>query len=187
MNTTQTPISLDLDSVLDRYFDPEQTLHRLASQLGVSLLSLSEFLEQAHVRQAIRRIRQMFRRRTPHLIEASLERNLRLMDSVTKIPENPTPADRDRLRREIETSRRVADLYRKMATPPTTAKRSGKPPTTRTVAPASAPVSARIPSATPPSVASSSSSPSTHPVHTHQASPDRPPTSLHSGALAPAA
>ena len=192
MNTIQTPISLDLDSVLDRYFDPEQTLHRLAGQLGISLHSLAEFLDQAHVRQAIRRIQQMFRRRTPHLIVASLERNLRLMDSVAKIPENPTPADRDRLRREIETSRRVADLYRKMTPPPPTPKQ----PSQRSAAASPRPTIAATRSPNPiPSDPSSvlphaATATPARPAAGHATPPpyqDRSPSSTHTGALAPAA
>jgi hypothetical protein len=116
MDTTQTPI--DLDDLLDRYFEPDQSLHNLARHLGISLRALSAFLEQPHVKQAIRDIRRMFRRRTPHLIEATLERNLQLINAAATLPENPTPADRDRLRRELDTSRRVADLMRRMGTSP---------------------------------------------------------------------
>ena len=116
MDTTQTPINLD--DLLDRYFEPDQSLHSLARHLNISLRALSAFLDQPHVQQAIKDIRRMFRRRTPHLIEATLERNLQLINAAATLPENPTPADRDRLRRELDTSRRVADLMRRMSTPP---------------------------------------------------------------------
>ena len=115
MDTTQTPINFD--DLLDRYFEPDQSLHSLARHLNISLRALSAFLDQPHVQQAIKDIRRMFRRRTPHLIEATLERNLQLINAAATLPENPTPADRDRLRRELDTSRRVADLMRRMSTP----------------------------------------------------------------------
>jgi hypothetical protein len=118
MNTTQTPSNPDLHLVLDHYFDPNQTLHQVATRFGFTLFALAAFLAEPPARKAIALIRAMFRRRSPHLLEAALQRDLELLNAILVLPDNPSPADQDRLRKNAETSRRVADLLRKIHTPP---------------------------------------------------------------------
>lgn len=111
MDTTQTPIKPDLNTLIRLYFDPNLEIPDVADRLGISMLDLSDYLLEPHVRAAVRRVRAMYRARAPHLAAASLHRNLKLLDSIAVLPDNPTPADRDRLRRTLDSSRRAADLF----------------------------------------------------------------------------
>ncbi len=144
MNTTQTPSNPDLHLVLDHYFDPNQTLHQVATRFGFTLFALAAFLAEPPARKAIALIRAMFRRRSPHLLEAALQRDLELLNAILVLPDNPSPADQDRLRKNAETSRRVADLLRKIHTPPPLpkAQRATKP--SAPLALANAPTTAAI-------------------------------------------
>lgn len=119
MDTTQTPIrpAPDLNSLIRLYFDPNLEIPDVADRLGISILDLSDYLLEPHVRAAVRRVRAMYRARAPHLAAASLHRNLKLLDSIAVLPDNPTPADRDRLRRTLDSSRRAADLLFKTTRP----------------------------------------------------------------------
>ncbi len=136
MNTTQTPSNPDLHQVLDLYFDPNTTLHQVAARFGFTLFALAAFLAEPPARKAIALIRAMFRRRSPHLLEAALQRDLELLNTILVLPDNPSPADQDRLRKNAETSRRVADLLRKVHTPPPLpkAQRATKPSAPLTLA-----------------------------------------------------
>jgi hypothetical protein len=121
MDTTQTPIkpTPDLNTLIRLYFDPNLEIPDVADRLGISILDLSDYLLEPHVRAAVRRVRAMYRARAPHLAAASLHRNLKLLDSIAVLPDNPTPADRDRLRRTLDSSRRAADLLFKTTRPTT--------------------------------------------------------------------
>ena len=190
MDTTQTPIRPDLNSLIRLYFDPNLEIPDVADRLGISILDLSDYLLEPHVRAAVRRVRAMYRARAPHLAAASLHRNLKLLDSIAVLPDNPTPADRDRLRRTLDSSRRAADLLFK-TTRPTTSRvtpsrtttlraSTGTPPSLQAPSvpsvpsvPSSSPAGAP-PSLKAPSVPSSSSAGTPTPTTTHPA-PDRAP------------
>ncbi len=160
MDTTQTPIkpAPDLSSLIRLYFDPNLEIPDVADRLGISVLDLSDYLLEPHVRAAVRRVRAMYRARAPHLAAASLHRNLKLLDSIAVLPDNPTPADRDRLRRTLDSSRRAADLLFKTtrATPSRATNlraSAGAPPLLKAPSVPSVPsVPSSPPTGTPPSL-----------------------------------
>ena len=171
MDTTQTPIKPDLNALIRLYFDLNLEIPEVADRLGISVLDLSDYLLEPHVRAAVRRVRAMYRARAPHLAAASLHRNLKLLDSIAVLPDNPTPADRDRLRRTLDSSRRAADLLLK-STRQTPSRSSRATPSRATTLRTSA---GTAPSLKAPSAPSVPSVPSSSPATTLRASATTPP------------
>jgi hypothetical protein len=159
MNTNQTPFTFDIHSLINLYFLPGTPLHTVADCLGCSVLTLADIIERTDVQVAIARVRRMFDDRAPHIASATLERSLTKLDAIAIVPTGtPTPAEQDRLRRTVDSQRRVADLMRRFHTPAPTPRASAR---TNTASPAAPSLTLALAPSTP-STSPSDSAPESH-------------------------
>jgi hypothetical protein len=138
MSTAHTPI--DLDALLSLYFDPELSPPRIAKALGVPIIALSDELERPSVIAAIKRVAKVFDDRAKFISSASIEAVLRRASTFPDLPANPSPADQERLRRVLDSSRRAAELLFKLHTPPPIPRRAAAHPPSQPSAHAPAPL-----------------------------------------------
>lgn len=120
---TNTP-SIDLNAFLELYLDPTQTAATIARALGSTIPEVLRFARLPETAQAVDSLEAFNNRRLSIVAGAPVQRVLRDLYNLPALPANPTPAESDRRRRDLDSARRAAEFLRKLYLPaPTPAPR----------------------------------------------------------------
>jgi hypothetical protein len=120
---TNTP-SIDLNAFLELYLDPTQTAATIARALSSTIPEVLRFSRLPETTQAIELLEAFNDRRHTIVAGAPVQRVLRDLYNLPALPANPTPAESDRRRRDLDSARRAAEFLRKLYLPaPTPAAR----------------------------------------------------------------
>ncbi|MFZ4576710.1 MAG: hypothetical protein ACOYN0_20195, partial [Phycisphaerales bacterium] len=111
-----TPNS-QLNTLLTHFFDPSQTLNSIAAALGLTLEELLIYIAKPEVAAALDHTEDLILRRASLRATAAIEQVLRQLQSLPPLPDTPSQADTDRHRKNLEATRRAADLLRKTIAP----------------------------------------------------------------------
>ena len=112
--------AIDLDQFLRHYIDANRSPAAIADALGVPVQALLHYVARPEVAQYVDAIERFTRQRLPIVAGGAVEQILRDLDGLPKLPANPSPADVDRRRRDLDAARRAADLLRKLYLQPPT-------------------------------------------------------------------
>ncbi|MFZ4576683.1 MAG: hypothetical protein ACOYN0_20060 [Phycisphaerales bacterium] len=106
-----------LNALLNSFFDPGHTLQTIAKSLGLTLEGLLNYIATPEVAAAIDHAEAVMHRRAANRATAAIEQVLYQLQSLPPIPAAPSQSDTDRHRKNLEASRRAADLLRKTISP----------------------------------------------------------------------
>jgi hypothetical protein len=99
-----------LDRLLATWFESNISLAQVAQHLCITFTSLLEYVGRPEVRQAIQQARQLMHERYSDTGLELLHEAAQDFKALKGLPENPTPADKDRQRATLNGMRQVAAL-----------------------------------------------------------------------------
>jgi hypothetical protein len=99
-----------LDRLLATWFESNISLAQVAQNLCITFTSLLEYVGRPEVRQAIQQARQLMHERYSDTGLELLHEAAQDFKALKGLPENPTPADKDRQRATLNGMRQVAAL-----------------------------------------------------------------------------
>jgi hypothetical protein len=99
-----------LDRLLATWFESNISLAHVAQKLCITFTSLLEYVGRPEVRQAIQQARQLMHERYSDTGLELLHEAAQDFKALKGLPENPTPADKDRQRATLNGMRQVAAL-----------------------------------------------------------------------------
>ncbi len=104
-----------LDRLLATWFESNISLAQVAQHLCITFTSLLEYVGRPEVRQAIQQARQLMHERYSDTGLELLHEAAQDFKALKGLPENPTPADKDRQRATLNGMRQVAALLAGLA------------------------------------------------------------------------
>jgi hypothetical protein len=116
MSTTFPSIPA-IDSLLSLFFEQQLSLKSISQRMAVSFGTLIRFMYNPDIRSLIEFAVQIQDQRHSLKANDAIAEALDDLRALRGLPENPTPADKDRQRKTLDSIRRAAESLRKSTTP----------------------------------------------------------------------
>jgi hypothetical protein len=116
MSTTFPSIPA-IDSLLSLFFEQQLPLKSISQRMAVSFGTLIRFMYNPDIRSLIEFAVQIQDQRHSLKANDAIAEALDDLRALRGLPENPTPADKDRQRKTLDSIRRAAESLRKSTTP----------------------------------------------------------------------
>ncbi len=123
-----------LDRLLATWFESNISLAQVAQHLCITFTSLLEYVGRPEVRQAIQQARQLMHERYSDTGLELLHEAAQDFKALKGLPENPTPADKDRQRATLNGMRQVSALLAGLTPRRATYPRAPRPNSTQDTA-----------------------------------------------------
>jgi hypothetical protein len=123
MSTTFPSIPA-IDSLLSLFFEQQLSLKSISQRMAVSFGTLIRFMYNPDIRSLIEFAVQIQDQRHSLKANDAIAETLDDLRALRGLPENPTPADKDRQRKTLDSIRRAAESLRKSTTPRSRAQQS---------------------------------------------------------------
>jgi len=120
--STTCPSIPAIDSLLSLFFEQQLSLKSIAQRMAVSFGTLIRFMYNPDIRSLIEFAVLIQDQRHSLKANDAIAEALDDLRALRGLPENPTPADKDRQRKTLDSIRRAAESLRKSTSPRTRAK-----------------------------------------------------------------
>jgi hypothetical protein len=115
--STAFPSIPAIDSLLSLFFEQQLSLKSISQRMAVSFGTLIRFMYNPDIRSLIEFAVQIQDQRHSLKANDAIAEALDDLRALRGLPENPTPADKDRQRKTLDSIRRAAESLRKSTTP----------------------------------------------------------------------
>jgi cell division protein FtsL len=115
--STAFPSIPAIDSLLSLFFEQQLSLKSISQRMAVSFGTLIRFMYNPDIRSLIEFAVQIQDQRHSLKANDAIAETLDDLRALRGLPENPTPADKDRQRKTLDSIRRAAESLRKSTTP----------------------------------------------------------------------